>query len=58
MSKLYRSSWREYIEDKVGFCNKDIILDQFENFLEYKEFAENSLKDIKERKEIEKLLLE
>lgn len=56
--KWYRSSWEEYVEDKKGICEKGIILDQFENAKEYKKFSENSLKDIRERKEVEKLLLE
>lgn len=59
MSKLSKSSWKEYLQnDKNTFCKKDIILEQFKNSLEYKGFAENSLKDICERKEMEKLLLE
>lgn len=58
VSKLYRSSWGEYIKDEKGFCKKDIILDQFENTAEYEKFAENSLKNIKERKEIKDFLIE
>lgn len=58
ISKLRESSWNEYIEDKNDFCKKDIILEQFENVQEYKKFAENSLKEIKERKEIKRFLLE
>ncbi|MDO8522890.1 MAG: transposase [bacterium] len=61
-----KSSWEEYLEkankSKKGICKKDIILDQFKNLKEYKDFAENSLKDILERKdlrkEMENLLLE
>lgn len=54
-----KSSWDEYINNlQSGFCEKDIILGQFNNPKEYKEFAENSLIDIRERKEMEKLLLE
>lgn len=52
------SSWDEYINNKTGFCNKDIILSQFKSILEYINFAEESLRLIKERKEMEKLLLE
>lgn len=49
--KLVRSSWEEYINDETkGFCAKDIILDQFKNRDEYKEFAKDALKIILERK--------
>lgn len=61
--KIFKSSWDEYTgycED--GFCKKDIILDQFNNRVEYKKFADDLLVDIKkqreEEKEIEKLLLD
>ena len=57
-SKFSKSSWDEYINNKDGFCEKDIILGQFKNLGEYKDFAESSLKDIRERKEMEKFLLE
>ena len=40
------------------FCEKKIILDQFENATEYKKFAEDSLKRIKENKQIKFFLLE
>lgn len=53
-----KSSWGEYENNFDGFCKKDIILGQFKNTLEYKEFAENSLESILERKELEKILLE
>ena len=58
-SKLLKSSWGEYIgENKENFCKKDIILHQFGSALDYKNFAEDSLKRIKENKEIKKFLLE
>ena len=58
-AKLTMSSWREYLEnEKEGFCSKEIILGQFNNTEEYKKFAEDSLKNIKEKKEMGKLLLE
>lgn len=58
-SKFSKSSWNEYInEEQNNFCKKDIILKQFNNISEYKNFAKESLKSIHERKEIEKLLLE
>lgn len=53
-----KSSWEEYIGDKNEFCKKDIIMNQFNNPMDYKEFAEDALMDIKERKEMEKLLLD
>lgn len=54
-----KSSWNEYInEEQNNFCKKDIILKQFNNISEYKNFAKESLKSIHKRKEIEKLLLE
>jgi len=58
-SKFSKSSWEEYVGDiKNGFCEKNIVLGQFDNRAEYKNFAESSLIDIRERKEMEKLLLE
>ncbi len=61
--KLIKSSWEEYVEDndnknKKDFCEKDIILDQFGNIEDYKGFTKDSLKEIKENKQIKKLLLE
>ncbi|MBU1247019.1 hypothetical protein KJ973_02070, partial [Patescibacteria group bacterium] len=62
------SSWGEYIgnkqnkqdkqNDQYDFCEKDIVLGQFKNNQEYKKFAESSLKDIRENKEVTLLLLE
>jgi REP element-mobilizing transposase RayT len=60
-SSTPKSSWGEYIlgsHNDFNFCEKDIILGQFDNKEEYKKFAEESLENIKERKEMEKLLLE
>lgn len=58
-AKLTMSSWKEYLKNsKEGFCNKEIVLGQFNNIEEYKKFAEDSLKNIREKKEMEKLLLE
>ena len=66
-SKLMQSvsSWREYAEEDEnaqGICAKDIILGQFRNRREYKEFATSTLKDIIERrtdlKDLEKIFLE
>lgn len=57
-SKLWQSSWEEYVNGEKGICKKDIILDQFGNAEEYRKFAQDALHRIRERKEIEKLLLE
>lgn len=62
-SKLVMSSWEEYISERVrGICEKEIILGQFGNIDEYKEFALSSLESIIKRKQdmkgIEDLLFE
>lgn len=59
-NQVSKSSWEEYIqsEKRKNFCQKDKILSQFTNWTEYKEFAENSLEEIKTRKELEELFLE
>ena len=53
---LSRSSWAEYLSNKNGLCNKEIILSQFTNFNKYKKFAEDSLITIKKNKELAYLL--
>ena len=53
-----KSSWEEYIINKNGFCEKDIILDQFKNRVEYRKFAEEAVLISQERKDMENLLLE
>lgn len=56
LEDYYWSSYREFIGlEKNGFCTKDIILDQFDNFREYKKFVESSYDTIKKRKEAMKL---
>jgi len=66
-SKLVRSrsSWSEYVdgnEDIPDICEKDIILDQFKDREEYKNFATETLEDILERrsnlKDLEDMFLE
>lgn len=57
------SSWDEYLGNiKGGLCSRGIILKQFKNLSEYKNFAESLLHDIIERKErlkeLQELLLE
>ncbi len=61
---IIRSSWDEYVNTRVprSFCSKKIILDQFENVIEYKKFALEILPDILQRKveqkELEKMIIE
>ena len=64
-SKLVRSrsSWGEYTDGKnTGICEKNIILEQFDNANEYKEFALSSLETVMQRREelrgVENFLLE
>ncbi len=58
-NRIPKSSWAEYTQPHGGgFCKKGIILDQFNSRDEYKKFAEDSLVDMVERKQMEKLLLE
>lgn len=50
-----KSSWNEYIDEKVkGICEKEIVLGQFRNSKEYKEFATDSLELMLQRKEEQK----
>ena len=55
-----KSSWDEYINPKKHFelCTKEIILSQFKNRDGYKKFAYESLATIKEKRDLEELLLE
>jgi putative transposase len=58
-----RSSWGEYTNTMIkGICEKEIILGQFKNMDEYKEFALSSLESILQRREelkdLNELLLE
>jgi putative transposase len=59
-SLTFDSSWDEYTNTKNinGLCKKDIILKQFKNISDYSDFAEDSRKSIKEKKELERFLLE
>lgn len=48
---LSKSSWQEYIgESRNTFCNKDIILGQFQNQKEYESFALEALEDTVQRR--------
>ncbi len=53
--QLSISSWEEYIKDSnSNFCNKSIILEQFNSKREYEKFALESWKDTcKNKKELE-----
>ncbi|KKT39749.1 MAG: Transposase [Candidatus Giovannonibacteria bacterium GW2011_GWA2_44_13b] len=59
---FYRSSWLEYANKEENLCAKSIILDQFKNIIEFKEFSAVALKSILENKkpdkELEAILLE
>lgn len=50
---IAKSSWEEYIgREGAGLCrNKKVVLGQFKNKKEYKQFAEKFVKDMIERKE-------
>ena len=54
-----KSSWGEYCGlEKENICNKDIILGQFRDIKEFKEFSMNSLEWIIENKKQAKFLFE
>ncbi|OGI27002.1 MAG: hypothetical protein A2359_04230 [Candidatus Moranbacteria bacterium RIFOXYB1_FULL_43_19] len=60
-TSMSMSSWREYTDNfsEKTFCvGKRVILDDFENGEDYREFAEESLTAIKDKKDLEKLLIE
>ncbi len=56
-NRVSKSSWEEYT-GRGDFCEKEIILGQFKNITEYKDFAFDALRTMQERKDMEKLLLE
>ncbi|OHB09890.1 MAG: hypothetical protein A3H60_02710 [Candidatus Zambryskibacteria bacterium RIFCSPLOWO2_02_FULL_44_12b] len=51
---LTKSSWEEYVtNNKVSnFCKKSTVLEQFKSREDYKNFAEDTLKDIVRKKEL------
>ncbi|MFA6006710.1 MAG: transposase [Candidatus Paceibacterota bacterium] len=51
VSKLVRKSYGEYEAGSGGFCQKDVILDQFKNRKEYTDFCEDSLELMHETKD-------
>jgi hypothetical protein len=57
-NRISKSSWKEYLSNKNLFCEKEMILGQFKNSEDYRKFALNSLAGIRERKELEKMLIE
>ncbi len=53
------SSYLDYLGLRKGtLCSKDLILGMFKSSDEYKKFVENSYEQIKQRKDIQALLLE
>jgi|SRR3989344_4876187 len=57
----FRSSWNEYVLHKPTnhlFCDPSVILNQFGNIKEYRQFAENSLDSILARKQMFKEMKE
>jgi len=55
-AKLVKSSWGEYLKNDgdMAFCNKKIVLSQFNSKNTFKDFAQDSLQDSLKRKEQEK----
>ena len=53
------SSYVDYLGSRKGtLCTKDLVLGMFKSVEEYKKFVENSYEQIKQRKDIQNLLLE
>jgi len=53
------SSYPEFVRgDNYGFCEKNIILDQFKNGSDFVNFVESSFEIIKNKKDLEHLLLD
>ena len=65
MSKFMFSSWAEYMnavpsgeskDHPVSFCKKDVVLEQFKSVVEYKEFAEEAVRQtLENREDIERI---
>lgn len=53
-----KSSWSEYSGGGRIFCNPEIILGQLKSSADYKKIAEESILLIRERRDLDKLLLE
>src|SRR3989338_1402111 len=55
----FRSSWNEYIgKINKGMCAKDMIIEQFKNVKGYKKMVEQTVREIKNRRDMENLILE
>jgi len=53
------SSWLDYVGKRNGnLCKKELILNQFKNKKEYQEFVDKTSLYLKDKKEMEKYLLE
>lgn len=52
LNKYPWSSYGEFLENKNGLCDKEIILEQFKNNKEFQQFTETSYKIIKAKKDI------
>lgn len=46
--KLVKSSHEEYLRNKSGVCNKSIVLKQFRHSKEYKNFAEETVENVRQ----------
>ena len=52
------SSFSEYLGKVSGICKKEVVTGQFSSLLEYKKFVDESVDIIKQKKEIEHLLID
>lgn len=51
---IYVSSWNEYMnKSKLNLCKKDYLLTNFKNVNNFKEYSENTLKEIIKNKEVD-----
>ena len=57
-SKQSKSSWEEYTTSRKGICSASIITDQFSSIGKYQKMAEDTVREIRKRREEEKNLLE
>ncbi len=59
LSKYPHSSYLDYIDlQKVPFCEREVVLEQFQNPAAYREYVEETFEVIKGKKELEELLLD
>ena len=56
MVTLVRSSWNEYAQSVKGISRPEIVLSGFKNFDAYERYANDTLAEILEAKELEKEL--